>query len=79
MVSIDMVPSGRGLNGRCHHWRVRIFDWGGGGTKSHAMTPSNNFEMRNFLRDKVIVKWMVRSRGLVWHATRIFVEVNVEK
>ena len=26
-----MVPSGRGLNGRCHHWRVRIFDWGGGG------------------------------------------------
>ena len=51
----------------------------GRGTKSHAMTPSNNFEMRNFLRDKVIVKWMIRSRGLVWHATRIFVEVNVEK
>ena len=54
------------------------------GTKSRAMMPSNNFEMRNFLRDKVIVKWKIRSLGLVWHATRIFVEgggleLNVEK
>ena len=72
VASIEMVPSGWGLNGRCQHWRVRIFGWGG--TKSHAMTPSNNFEMRNFLRDKVIVKWKIRSRGLIWHATRIFVE-----
>ena len=43
----------------------------GGGFKLHAMTSSNIFEMRHFLRDKDVVKWKIRSRGLVWHATKI--------
>ena len=42
--------------------------------KSHAMTSSNIFEMRHFLRDNDIVKWKIRSRGLVWHATRILLK-----
>ena len=68
-----MVPSGRGLNGRCYHRRVRIFNWGGG-DKSHAITSLKIFEMRHFLRDKDIVKWKIRGRGLVCHATRILLK-----
>ena len=40
----------------------------------HAMTSSNIFEMRHFLRDNDIVKWKIRSRGLVCHATRILLQ-----
>ena len=43
-------------------------------SKSHALTSSNIFEMRHFLRDNDIVKWKIRSRGLVWHATRILLK-----
>ena len=38
------------------------------------MTSSNIFEMRHFLRNNDIVKWKIRSRGLVWHATRILLK-----
>ena len=46
----------------------------GGGGELHAITSSNIFEMRNFLRDKDVVEWKIRSRGLVRHATRILLQ-----
>ena len=43
----------------------RNFDWREEpNRKSHAMTLSKFFEKRNFLWDKDIVKWRIRSRGL---------------
>ena len=30
-----------------------------------------HFEMRHFLRDNDTLKWKIRSRGLVWHSSRI--------
>ena len=45
-----------------------------GGPKSHAMTSTNIFEMRHLLGNKDIVKWKIRSRCLVWHATKILLK-----
>ena len=45
-----------------------------GEPESHAIMSSNIFEMRHFLGDKDILKWKIRSRGLVWHATRVLLK-----
>ena len=57
-----------------------------GGPKSHAMTSSNLVELRNFLRDKDIIKWKIRIQK-PWpvlarnqdFAERGGLEVNVKK
>ena len=33
-----------------------------------------NFRKKNFLWDKDIVEWKIRSRGLVWHLTKSFLK-----
>ena len=56
---------------------ARIFDWRGGpNRKSHAITLSKFFEKRDFLWDKDIVKWRIRSRGLGWHVIWILLKEN---
>ena len=51
---------------------ARIFDLRGGpNCKSHAMRLSNFFKKGDFLRDKNIVKWRIRSRDLGWYVTWI--------
>ena len=40
------------------------------------MTISNFFEKMDFLWDKDIVKWRIRSRGLSWHVTWILLKGN---
>ena len=47
-----------------------MFDWGGRpNRKSHAMTTSNFFEKKDFLWDKDIIEWRIRSWGLGWYGT----------
>ena len=45
---------------------ARIIDWGGGGGKPQVTCNAiiRNFRKSNFLCDKVIVGWNLRSRGL---------------
>ena len=51
---------------------ARMFDWGERpNCKSHAMTSSKIFEKKEFLWDKDIAKWRIRSRGLSWHGSWI--------
>ena len=51
---------------------ARIFDWGRAKPKMICNDVIRNFRKRNFLWDKDIVECMIRSRGLVWHLTKIF-------
>ena len=54
------------------HRRSQDF-WLGGGPKPKITCNDviRNFRKRNFLWDKDIVEWKIRSRGPVWHETRI--------
>ena len=59
-----------GHGSKCHPPCIgvaRIFDWGGGKPKITCNEVIKNFRKRNFLWDKDIVQWKIRSRGLVWH------------
>ena len=42
-----------------------------GVSKSHAITSSNIFEIRNFLRNKDIEKWKIRNPALVWFGRQL--------
>ena len=42
-----------------------IFDWGGPSHKSHVMTSSETLNKEFFVGANDIVKWKIRSRGLV--------------
>ena len=54
------------LNKIGHDHRVaRIFDWGGGKPKIACYDVIRNFEKGSFCGGKDIVKWKIRSRGLV--------------
>ena len=53
---------------------ARIFDWGGGKPKITCNEVIRNFRKRNFLWDKDIVEWKIRSRGLVWYFTESFLK-----
>ena len=54
---------------------AKIFDWRGEpNRKTHAMTLPQVFKKRDFLCNKDIVKWRIRSQGLGWHVTRILLK-----
>ena len=52
---------------------AKIFDLGGANQISLAMKTSEVFK-EEFLWDKDIVEWKIRSRGLVWHLTESFLK-----
>ena len=46
---------------------ARIFDWGGGKPQLTCNNVIKIFRKRNFLWGEDIVKWKIKSRGLIWH------------
>ena len=65
-----------GHGSKCHPPCIsvaRIFDCGGGEgggqTKNHMQRSHQKFSKEEFLLDKDIVEWKIRSGGLVWHLT----------
>ena len=66
-----------GHGSKCHPPCIgvaRIFDWGRPKPKITCNKVIRNFWKRNFLLDKDIVEWKIRSRGLVWHLTENFLK-----
>ena len=53
---------------------ARIFNWGGAKPKITCNDVIRNFQKRNFLWDKDIEEWKIRSCGLVWHLTESFLK-----
>ena len=60
--------------GGCSYRRNQDFGMGGGKPQIACNDVIRTFRKRNFLWDKDIVEWKIRSSGLVWHLPRILLK-----
>ena len=53
---------------------ARILAWGSPSRESHAMTSSEIFKTKDFLRDKDTLEWKIRVWCLGWCVNRILIK-----